>query len=192
MPAPPTPAVGTNACCRDGGCVRGAERGKAPLLASGPLAGAAAASRLGARRWAGQGTVGLGGREVGKPKCAGFFFFVHTRRRRRPRPPHIPSPLQVGCCIFVDHTLTFQCCYSRTSCYIREQIRKHFRWVSAKRTVKRFSARLQLCYKGRRAVKMPRFQVFSIRLCCRCIPLKMSSCILQKNSFFSVRKYYSF
>jgi hypothetical protein len=111
-------------------------------------------SEVGGARNGGTGRVGGGEAQMRR-----LFFFVHTRRRRRPRPPHIPSPLQVGCCIFVDHTLTFQFCYSRTSCYIREQIRKHFRWVSAKRTVKRFSARLQLCYKGRRAVKMPRFQV---------------------------------
>lgn len=158
MPAPPTPAVGTNACCRDGGCVRGAERGKAPLLASGPLAGAAAASRLGARRWAGQGTVGLGGREVGKPKGAGFFFCTHTTTATATATPH-PESTTSWLLRFLDHTLIFQFCYSRSSCCIREQIRRHFRWVSAKRTVKRFSARLQLCYKGRRAVKMPRFQV---------------------------------
>jgi hypothetical protein len=140
------------------GTPNGAERGKAPLLASGPLAGAAAASRLGARRWAGQGTVGLGGREVGKPKGAGFFFCTHTTTATATATPH-PESTTSWLLRFLDHTLIFQFCYSRSSCCIREQIRRHFRWVSPKRTVKRFSARLQLCYKGRRAVKMPRFQV---------------------------------
>jgi hypothetical protein len=111
-------------------------------------------SEVGGARNGGTGREGGGEAQMRRL----FFFCTHTTTATATATPH-PESTTSWLLRFLDHTLIFQFCYSRSSCCIREQIRRHFRWVSAKRTVKRFSARLQLCYKGRRAVKMPRFQV---------------------------------